>query len=50
MATVTEKFARPQVRQTQCFIGGEWVPAADEALGLTNLRTGELFSHRGHCR
>ena len=28
MATVTEKFARPQVRQTQCFIGGEWVPAA----------------------
>jgi aldehyde dehydrogenase (NAD+) len=29
MATVTEKkFARPQVRQTQCFIGGKWVPAA----------------------
>jgi aldehyde dehydrogenase (NAD+) len=31
MATVTkksEKTARPQVRQTQCFIGGKWVPAA----------------------
>ncbi len=30
MATVTEskKVARPQVRQTQCFIGGKWVPAA----------------------
>ena len=30
MATVTEKKAkvkRPQVRQTQCFIGGKWVPA-----------------------
>jgi aldehyde dehydrogenase (NAD+) len=31
MATVTEKkgskVKRPQVRQTQCFIGGEWVPA-----------------------
>ena len=24
--------------------------APDEALRLTNLRTGELFSHRGHCR
>jgi aldehyde dehydrogenase (NAD+) len=31
MATVTEKkqaVRRPQVRQTQCFIGGKWVPAA----------------------
>jgi aldehyde dehydrogenase (NAD+) len=30
MATVTasKKVARPQVRQTQCFIGGKWVPAA----------------------
>src|SRR5262245_14161563 len=31
MATVTEKkeskVKRPQVRQTQCFIGGQWVPA-----------------------
>lgn len=28
MATATETFARPTVRQTQCFIGGQWVPAA----------------------
>ncbi|HMP06589.1 MAG TPA: aldehyde dehydrogenase family protein, partial [Lacipirellulaceae bacterium] len=32
MATVTKekskKVARPQVRQTQCFIGGKWIPAA----------------------
>jgi aldehyde dehydrogenase (NAD+) len=30
MATVAQnkKVARPQVRQTQCFIGGKWVPAA----------------------
>jgi aldehyde dehydrogenase (NAD+) len=31
MATITEKkqtVKRPQVRQTQCFIGGKWVPAA----------------------
>ena len=29
MATITEKTVRrPQVRQTQCFIGGKWVPSA----------------------
>ena len=31
MATVVEKkkkLARPKVQQTQCFIGGQWVPAA----------------------
>jgi len=28
MATVTEKIARPQIRQTQCFIGGKWIPSA----------------------
>jgi aldehyde dehydrogenase (NAD+) len=28
MATVAEKVARPQIRQTQCFIGGKWIPAA----------------------
>jgi aldehyde dehydrogenase (NAD+) len=29
MATITEKkVRRPQVRQTQCFIGGKWVPSA----------------------
>ena len=28
MATVSEPAKRPQVRQTQCFIGGKWIPAA----------------------
>ncbi len=28
MATATQKIARPQVRQTQCFIGGKWLPSA----------------------
>src|SRR3954465_467244 len=28
MATITETIRRPQVRQTQCFIGGKWVPSA----------------------
>ena len=23
----TEVISRPEVRQTQCFIGGQWVPA-----------------------
>ena len=25
MATITEKIARPEIRQTQCFIGGKWI-------------------------
>lgn len=28
MATVAEKAARPEIRQTQCFIGGKWIPSA----------------------
>lgn len=28
MATMTEKVARPEIRQTQCFIGGKWIPSA----------------------
>src|SRR5687767_11536652 len=28
MATITETIRRPQVKQTQCFIGGKWIPAA----------------------
>ena len=28
MATVTERVSRPKIRQTQCFIGGKWIPAA----------------------
>jgi aldehyde dehydrogenase (NAD+) len=27
MATMVESVIRPQIRQTQCFIGGQWVPA-----------------------
>ncbi len=27
MATLTSRAAQPQVRQTQCFIGGQWQPA-----------------------
>ncbi len=27
MATMVETVRRPQIRQTQCFIGGQWVPA-----------------------
>jgi aldehyde dehydrogenase (NAD+) len=28
MATITEKVARPKIKQTECFIGGKWVPSA----------------------
>ena len=28
MATMTKTARGPQIRQTQCFIGGQWVPAA----------------------
>ena len=28
MATIAEPITRPQVRQTSCFIGGKWIPAA----------------------
>ncbi len=28
MATATESVSRPQVRQTQCFIGGKWIPSS----------------------
>jgi aldehyde dehydrogenase (NAD+) len=27
MATLMEKVARPRIRQTQCFIGGRWMPS-----------------------
>jgi aldehyde dehydrogenase (NAD+) len=27
MATITETARKPQIRQTECFIGGQWVPA-----------------------
>ncbi len=28
MATMTETVRQPKIRQTQCFIGGKWLPAA----------------------
>jgi aldehyde dehydrogenase (NAD+) len=28
MATVTETIRRPKIKETQCFIGGKWLPAA----------------------
>ncbi len=28
MATITERVSRPQIRQTDCFIGGKWTPAS----------------------
>jgi aldehyde dehydrogenase (NAD+) len=28
MATVAEKVARPKIQQTECFIGGKWLPSA----------------------
>ena len=28
MATITEKVARPKIKQTECFIGGKWVSSA----------------------
>ncbi|MFP6657509.1 MAG: aldehyde dehydrogenase family protein, partial [Pirellulales bacterium] len=27
MATATETVTAPQIRQTECFIGGQWVPS-----------------------
>ena len=28
MATLVESVKKPEIRQTQCFIGGNWIPAA----------------------
>ena len=28
MATITEKVSRPKIKQTQCFIGGKWLPSS----------------------
>lgn len=28
MATITEKVSRPKIKQTQCFIGGKWIPSS----------------------
>jgi aldehyde dehydrogenase (NAD+) len=47
MATVTgsKKVARPQVRQTQCFIGGKWIPAASgKTFETVNPATEEVIA------
>ena len=28
MATITKPAKRPKIQQTECFIGGQWVPSA----------------------
>ena len=45
MATMTEKVARPQVRQTQCFIGGKWLPSASgKTFDTLHPATGEVIT------
>ena len=44
MATITETVRRPQVQQTQCFIGGKWVPSASGKTFET-IQPGDRRSH-----
>ncbi len=45
MATITEKVKRPKIRQTQCFIGGHWVPAASgQMFDTLNPATEEVIA------
>ncbi len=45
MATITKTAHGPQVRQTQCFIGGEWVPAASgKTFDTMNPATEEVIA------
>ncbi|MEX2140207.1 MAG: aldehyde dehydrogenase family protein [Pirellulales bacterium] len=45
MATVLETTRQPQVRQTQCFIGGQWVPAASgKTFETVNPATEEVIA------
>ena len=44
MATTLETVARPHVRQTQCFIGGQWQAADSGAtMEIRNPASGELL-------
>ena len=48
---IDDDFFRRRMHRLKCLAARGGNPfAPDEALRLTNLRTGELFSHRGHCR
>jgi aldehyde dehydrogenase (NAD+) len=45
MATVLETAHQPQIRQTQCFIGGQWVPAASgKTFETVNPATEEVIA------
>ena len=46
MATVLETPRQPQIRQTQCFIGGQWVPAASgKTFETINPATEEVIAN-----
>ena len=45
MATLTKTARGPQIRQTQCFIGGQWVPAASgKTFDTINPATEEVIA------
>jgi aldehyde dehydrogenase (NAD+) len=45
MATTTETMRKPQVRQTQCFIGGQWTPSVSgKTFETINPATEEVIS------
>ncbi len=45
MATITKTTHGPQIRQTQCFIGGQWVPAASgKTFETVNPATEEVIT------
>jgi len=45
MATMVETRRKPQIHQTQCFIGGEWVPAASgKTFDTVNPATEEVIT------
>lgn len=45
MATMTETVRKPKISQTQCFIGGEWVPAASgKTFATVNPATEETIA------
>jgi len=45
MATATKSMAEPQIKQTECFIGGRWVPAASgKTFDTINPATEEVLA------
>ncbi|HEX4148559.1 MAG TPA: aldehyde dehydrogenase family protein, partial [Pirellulales bacterium] len=45
MATITKPTRQPQIRQTECFIGGNWVPAASgKTFETVNPATEEVIA------